>query len=69
MNANIGNTDRIIRIVAGIGLLSLVLILEGNARWWGLIGIVPITTGLFRWCPAYLPFGINTCPEKGGKTA
>ena len=61
MKANVGGVDKILRIVVGLGLLSLILILEGNARWWGLIGIVPIATGLLRWCPAYIPFGISTC--------
>lgn len=61
MQANVGDVDRALRVVAGIVLLSLVFILEGNARWWGLIGIVPVATGLLRWCPAYIPFGISTC--------
>lgn len=64
MEVNVGGVDRTIRIVLGIVLLSLVFVLEGNARWWGLIGIVPIATGLLRWCPAYLPFGIKTCATK-----
>ena len=64
MEVNVGGVDRTIRIVLGIVLLSLVFVLEGNARWWGLIGIVPIATGLLRWCPAYLPFGIKTCSTK-----
>jgi hypothetical protein len=64
MEANVGGVDRTIRIILGIVLLSLVFILEGNARWWGLIGIVPIATGLLRWCPAYLPFGIKTCSTR-----
>jgi hypothetical protein len=53
-----------LRIVAGIALLSLFFVLEGNARYLGLIGIVPILTGTFRWCPVYLPFGISTCSMK-----
>jgi hypothetical protein len=67
MNANVGGIDRILRIVVGIAVLSLFFVLEGNARYWALIGIVPILTGTFRFCPAYLPFGINTCATKGGK--
>jgi hypothetical protein len=39
----------------------LLFLLEGNARWWGLVGVVLLATGLLRWCPAYLPFGIKTC--------
>jgi hypothetical protein len=57
---NVGGIDRAVRIVGGLALLSLVLVLEGNARWWGLIGLLPLATGVFRWCPAYLPFGIRT---------
>ena len=61
MEANVGGVDRIVRIVVGLALLSLLFVLEGNARWWGLLGLVPLATGLLRWCPAYLPFGIKTC--------
>jgi hypothetical protein len=66
MTSNVGGIDRTLRIVAGIALLSLFFVLEGNARYWGLIGIVPILTGTLRWCPAYLPFGISTCSMKKG---
>jgi hypothetical protein len=61
MEANVGGADRVLRIVVGIALLSLFFLLEGNARWWGLVGVVLLATGLLRWCPAYLPFGIKTC--------
>lgn len=62
MKANVGGVDRVLRIVVGLALLSLVVLLEGSARWWGLVGLVPLVTGLARWCPAYLLFGLNTCP-------
>lgn len=61
METNVGNTDRLLRIVAGVLLLGAVIFLEGGLRWLGLIGVVPLFTGLFRWCPAYALFGINTC--------
>jgi hypothetical protein len=61
MKVNVGNADRIARIIAGLCLLSLVFLLDGNARWFGLIGLVPIATGTLRWCPLYAPFGISTC--------
>ncbi|HYJ19683.1 MAG TPA: DUF2892 domain-containing protein [Burkholderiales bacterium] len=61
MNANVGSTDRIVRIVAGIALLGAVVLVEGNLRWLGLIGVVPLVTGLFRWCPAYTLVGLTTC--------
>jgi len=62
MKVNIGSMDRTVRILAGIALLALVFVLEGNARWLGLIGLVPLATGLFRFCPAYALFGLSTCP-------
>jgi hypothetical protein len=64
MQANVGGIDRTIRIVAGLVLLSLVFLLEGNARWWGLVGIVLLFTGFVRWCPLYVPFGIKTCRNR-----
>jgi len=39
-------------------------VLEGNARYWALIGFVPLLTGIFRVCPAYSVLGLNTCPSK-----
>ena len=64
MKSNVGSIDKVLRIVAGLALLSLVFILDGNARWWGLIGIVPLLTGSLGWCPAYTVVGPNTCPVK-----
>jgi hypothetical protein len=61
VKTNVGGIDRTLRIVVGLALLALLFILEGNARWWGLVGFVPLVTGLFGWCPAYLPFHISTC--------
>jgi hypothetical protein len=66
MTPNVGGIDRTLRIVAGLALLSLFFLLEGNARYWGLIGIVPILTGFFRFCPVYPLLGISTCPMKKG---
>jgi len=61
MEKNVGGIDRVVRIVVGLALLSLVFLLDGDSRWWGLIGLVPLATGTLGWCPAYLPFGIKTC--------
>jgi hypothetical protein len=65
MKANVGGVDKVLRIVVGLGLLSLILILDGNARWWGLVGLVPLLTGLVNFCPLYALIGINSCPMKG----
>jgi len=62
MKTNIGGIDRVFRIVAGLVLLSLVFMVDGNARWYGLIGLAPLITGLWRWCPLYAVLGLNTCP-------
>ena len=64
MTQNVGGIDRTLRIVAGLAILSLLVLLDGNARWWGLLGLVPLGTALLRWCPAYTLIGVNTCPAK-----
>ncbi len=64
MKANVGGIDRAVRILAGIALLALLFVLEGDARWWGLVGLLPLATGLFRFCPAYVPFGWSTCAKE-----
>jgi hypothetical protein len=61
MAANVGGADRSVRIVAGIVILALFFVLEGAARWWALIGLVPLVTGIVGWCPAYRVLGIRTC--------
>jgi hypothetical protein len=64
MTSNVGGADRIVRIVLGLAILSLLFVLEGNARWFGLIGLVPLTTALMGWCPAYTLFGFSSCPRR-----
>ena len=41
--------------------------LEGNVRYWGLVGLVLLLTGLMNFCPLYTVLGLNTCPVKGAK--
>ncbi|GHA01011.1 DUF2892 domain-containing protein [Ignatzschineria ureiclastica] len=67
MQKNIGSTDSIIRIIIGLILLSLVFI--GPKSLWGLIGLVPLLTGIFRYCPLYPVLGINTCKKCAEKDA
>ena len=59
MGKNVGSIDKIIRLVAGVALLAWAIV-GGNV--WGWIGIVPLATAIMGWCPAYLIFGINSCP-------
>lgn len=67
MTRSIGGIDRAVRIIVGLALLSFVAFVEGNARWWGLLGLVPLVTGLFSICPLYTILGVNTCPMRGAR--
>ena len=58
MKANVGGIDRILRLVAGAGIIAWGVYAQS---WWGAVGIIPLFTGGTGWCPAYLPFGISTC--------
>lgn len=62
MKTNVGTVDKLLRIVVGLALLSLYFVLEGQARWWALVGLVPLFTGVFGVCPLYSLLGISTCP-------
>ena len=65
MNRNMGNADRVIRLVVGIALLSLFFVLHGNARWLGLIGVVLIGTASMSFCPLYRLLGLSTTGSSG----
>jgi len=58
MKTNEGPTDRILRVVAGIGILSLAFV--GPKTPWAYVGIVPLATGIVM-CPLYALFGISPC--------
>lgn len=62
MKSNVGGIDKILRIVAGVALIALAA--TGTVGAWGWIGVVPLATGLFNFCPAYTLLGMNTCPMK-----
>lgn len=62
MNINVGTVDRVLRIAAGLVLIALAA--SGTVGWWGWLGVVPLATGLFRFCPAYTLWGFNTCSMK-----
>lgn len=57
MKPNMGNIDRIIRIILGLAIIVIGVIYQS---WWGALGVIPILTAVVRWCPAYAPFNINT---------
>lgn len=61
MKCNVGTVDRLLRIILGlvIGILGVVF-----NSWWGLVGLVPLLTGLFSFCPLYLPVKISTVKKE-----
>lgn len=60
MKVNVGNIDRIVRIIGGLALIGLAA--AGSIGPWGYIGVVPLLTGFMRVCPAYSLLGVSTCP-------
>ena len=65
MKFNVGGVDRILRII--IGLVLIVLAATGTVGWWGWLGVIPLLTGVVRFCPLYSLVGMNTCPMKARK--
>lgn len=59
---NVGGLDKIGRIVLGLALLAAFFLSAGPYHWLFLIGVVPLATGIFNFCPLYTLLGINTCP-------
>jgi hypothetical protein len=59
---NIGNSERVLRIVIGAALA--VAAAMGMIGWWGWLGLIPLVTGLVGWCPPYALLGISTCKTK-----
>ena len=59
MTKNVHPVERVIRVVAGLGLLSQAFM--GLQSPWFFLGIVPVLTGFLGWCPPYSLLGINTC--------
>ena len=59
MKMNEGAVDRILRVIAGLALLSL-LLTDSPYRWFALIGLMPLLTGIIGFCPGYTLFGIST---------
>ena len=66
MKRNIGSVDKTVRIIVGLAIIALGLYFKS---WWGLIGLLPVTTTLIGLCPLYLLLGINTCGACGQTAA
>lgn len=58
---NVGGIDRVLRIVAGLAIFSLVFI--GPQTPWGWLGLIPLLTGAMGFCPFYPILGVNTCSK------
>jgi Protein of unknown function (DUF2892) len=61
MKQNLGGADRAIRILLGVGLLTAMVLIQSNLRWWGLLGFLPLLTAYAGSCPLYSVFGISSC--------
>jgi hypothetical protein len=59
---NEGTIDRAVRIIAGLGILSLAFV--GPQSPLGYLGLVPLATGIIGFCPAYKIFGLSTAAKK-----
>ncbi|MHB8708235.1 MAG: YgaP family membrane protein [Desulfuromonadales bacterium] len=57
-------TERVVRVIVGLAVLSLLVLLEGTERYWGLLGLIPIATAIFRYCPISHLLKIDTCKIK-----
>lgn len=57
---NVGTLDRVIRIILGLVLIALAY--TGTTGAWAYIGVIPLATGLLKWCPLYTLLGLQTCP-------
>ncbi|MGA9575280.1 MAG: DUF2892 domain-containing protein [Lysobacterales bacterium] len=57
MQCNVGKTERVIRVVAGLAILAAGFVYQS---WWGAIGLVPLLTGATGYCPPYQMLGIST---------
>jgi hypothetical protein len=65
MKKNVGNFDRVARLILGLVVIALGILFQS---WWGLAGVVFLFTSAAGWCPVYLPFGISTCRTETEKS-
>jgi hypothetical protein len=64
MKKNVGNVDKTIRIILGIGIIVMGI---GFQSWLGIIGVIPLITGIIGYCPLYSIFSISTCKISSGE--
>ena len=64
MSTNVGNIDRILRVIIGLALIAYAIPVgfpQTGWNWVGWIGLGPIVTAIIGNCPAYTAFGVSTC--------
>lgn len=66
MTCNVGGADRTLRIIVGLAILGAGFYFSSPL---GLIGLVPLGTGIFRWCPLYVPLKLRTCATEEKKSS
>lgn len=64
MMKNVGVLDRIIRLISGMALLSMLVLVNGTWKYVGLLGIPLILTGMLGMCLVYRILGVRTCSSK-----
>jgi len=62
MKCNVGKTDQLLRIIGGLFVIIVLGLFYHS--WWALVGLIPLLTGIFRFCPLYSPLKINTTQNK-----
>ena len=60
LRRNVGSWDQVFRVVVGVVAIGLGVYFKS---WWGTLGVIPLLTGLFGWCPLYVPFATTTRGE------
>jgi len=61
MKQNVGGVDRVLRFVVGMAIIAWGVL---SQNLWGAVGAIPVFTAVVGWCPAYMPFGMNTCKSE-----
>jgi len=64
MTENVGRIDRVLRVIVGLALIAFALgwgVPATGWNWIGWIGVVPLLTAVFGYCPAYGVLGLSTC--------
>lgn len=65
MTCNVGGVDRILRIVLGVLILAMGAYYQSL---WALVGLIPLGTGLVRFCPLYMPIKFSSAKDCSGES-